>query len=127
MLRKLSVLLSVLALAFAVTACGDDEEPASGGTEPTQTAEPAETGGEVSDEQAQAFVEACKEQITAQSSLLSAKIKSELEETCEKAGSGDEAEAREAIVDVCVQIIEETVPEDSGREEFSKQCETAAP
>jgi polyhydroxyalkanoate synthesis regulator phasin len=131
MLRRLSVLFSVFVLACVVVGCGDDEEPASGGAGATQTAAPEATeeasGGDVSEEQAQAFVDSCKEQIQAQASLLSDDLKDDLREICEKAASGDEKEAREAIVEVCVKVIEETVPEDSGRDEFAEQCKSAAP
>ena len=131
MLRGISVLFSVVVLAFAVAACGDDEEPASGGSGTTQTEDSGATGqdsgGNASDEQIQAFVASCKEQIQAQASLLSDDLKDDLRAICDEASSGDEQDAREAIVEVCVKIIEETVPKDSGRDEFAEQCKSAAP
>ena len=144
MVKKLILLFSVIVLAFGVVACGgDDEEPASGGTETTETETSGgseestpeaegteeESGGgvDVSDNpQVQQAVESCKQAVQAQSATLSPELISELEGICEEAAENPEA-AQEASVEVCKKIAEEMVPEGSARDQVIAQCESAAP
>lgn len=139
MLKKLNLLMMVVVFAFgavALAACGDDEEPASGGgggtttTETTESTEDTETtedsGGGASDAQIEAAVEQCKQAINAQAQLSDG-LKADLEEVCEKAGSGDIEDAQKASVEVCVKIAEEMVPEGSARDQVIASCEQAAP
>ncbi len=143
MLRKLTLLFSVIVLAFGVVACGgDDEEPASSGTEATETTEDTggtettedsggtetteDTGGVEDNPQVQAAVESCKQAVQAQSGTLSDDLVTELEGICEDAATNPE-DAQDAAVEVCVKIAEEMVPEGSARDQVIEQCEAAAP
>ena len=133
--RKLVLLtMAVFALALFAVGCGDEEEakdaaPAAEQTaennapEAEQTAE-SETGEDVPDN-AEDAVERCKQGIQDQPQL-SDDLKADLEEICEKAASGDEQAVKEATRDVCVKIIEETVPEDNpAREQALETCKTS--
>ena len=149
MLRKLTLLFSVIVLAFGVVACGgDDEEPASSGTESTETTEDTggtettedtggtettedtgdseDTGGVEDNPQVQAAVESCKQAVQAQSGTLSDDLITELEGICEDAATNPE-DAQDAAVEVCVKIAEEMVPEGSARDQVIEQCQAAAP
>ena len=58
---------------------------------------------------------------------LSEDLKSDLQESCEEAASGDEEAVRDAARDVCIRIVEETVPEGQARDQALETCEQAAP
>ncbi len=146
MLKKLTLLFAVIVLAFGVVACGgDDEEPASSGTETTETTEDTggtettedtgdtedtggeeDTGGIEDNPDVQAAVESCKQAVQAQSGTLSDDLITELEGICDDAATDPEG-AQEAAVEVCVKIAEEMVPEGSARDQVIEQCEAAAP
>lgn len=138
MFRRLSVLMIVMVLALAVAACGDDEEPASGGatteeatpeaeaTEATEE-ETADPAGGATDEQIQAAIESCKSSVQAQAGQLSEDVRADLEDICDEIETGDAEEIRRLTIDVCVRVAEETVPDGTARQQVIDACEQAAP
>lgn len=105
--------LMLAALSFAAFGCGDDEEPASGGGSNGSTPQ-----------NVQEAVDACKQSIEAQPNV-SQDVKDDLTELCEKAGSGDEEEAKKATREVCTKLIEESVPPGEARDTALETCRTA--
>ena len=101
MRRKLYLLLVVmLASGMLAAGCGGgDDDGGDGG----------------------ATVESCKQSVD-QAQGLSSGVKNDLRDLCEKAGSGDEEEARKASQDVCVKIVEETIPSGSVRDQAVDAC-----
>lgn len=131
MSKKLFTLLAATVLAFGLIAagCGGDDDETT--DEPTVTEETTAEEETTAPEDAEAppadieqAVEACRENVQA-TPQLSDDVKSDLEELCEKAASGDEQEVREASREVCIKIVEETVPEGSAREQALSACEQA--
>ena len=136
--RKLQVLLlAVVASGLIVAGCGDDDDDGGGGSDaPATTQESAspeasaeateDSGGGAATGASQQAVEACKQSVNAQPQL-SDDVKGDLEGICEDAASGDEEAVRNATKEVCVKIVEETVPEGSARDQAKSACEQAAP
>ena len=144
MFKKMCVLMMVIVFAFAIAACGDDEEPASGGGATTEEATPEEAtpeaeateateeattdpGGGATDEQIQAAIESCKSSVQAQSGQLSEDVRADLEDICDEIKTGDAEEIRRLTIDVCVRVAEETVPDGTARQQVIDACEQAAP
>jgi hypothetical protein len=137
-LRLVLVVIALFVAGAVVVGCGDDDEGSGGGTTAaeTQTDTGGGSGGEATTEesggggadpsnpQVQQAVEACKQQIEAQPGI-SADVKSDLVEVCEKAASGDEQAVREATKEVCTKLIEENVPEGPAREQALASCDQA--
>ena len=141
MRAALALLLALLAIGLVTTGCGDDDEESGADTGPPagqtqeQTREQeapareregtdtrdAPTGTE---EAVETAIENCKTGVEAQPQL-SDDVKSDLEEICEQAASGDEDAVREAAKDVCVKIVEETVPPGPAREQAETACDQA--
>ena len=137
----LALLLVLLAIGLVTAGCGDDDEesgadtgpPAGQTQEQTREQEPpardrdgtdtrdAPTG---TDEAVEAAIENCKTGVDAQPQL-SDDVKSDLEEICEQAAAGDEDAVRRATRDVCVKIVEESVPAGPAREQGIDACEQA--
>jgi hypothetical protein len=134
--------LTTLALAcgaFAAGCGGDDNDTAGEGgngaaqeqaappatqTEAPDTAtEAAEAGGQA-DAAVQQAVEQCKQSVQA-APQLSDDVKSDLEELCDKAASGDQGAVREATREVCTKIVEESVPEGPARDQALDACKQA--
>lgn len=127
-------MLAVLALAGGVLACGEDEPPASdpaveqqttdGATEdPTPTAAAEDSTAEAPQD-VEAAVEACKQSAQGQPNL-SDDAKSDIEDLCEEAASGDPEDTKAATRKVCERIIEEQVPEGAARDQALETCRTA--
>jgi hypothetical protein len=137
-LRLVLVVIALLVAGAVVVGCGDDDEGDGGGTTAaeTQTETGGGSGGETTEEsgggggadpsnpQVQQAVEACKQQIEAQPGI-SADVKSDLSEICEKAASGDEQAVRDATKEVCTKLVEENVPEGPAREQALASCDQA--
>ena len=131
------VLVTLLASGLIAAACGDDDDDAGDSNEPAQTQETSggaaedtggdaeDTGGDATAENVEQAVEDCKQAVTA-APQLSADVKSDLEAICEDAAEGDEDAVRQASIDVCVKIIEDTVPAGPSRDTGVKACEDAA-
>ena len=137
-LRLVLVVIALLVAGAVVVGCGDDDDDGGGGG--TTAAETTDTGGgsgggETTEEsgggganpsnpQVQQAVDACKQQINAQPGI-SADVKSDLEEICEKAASGDEQAVRDATKEVCTKLVEENVPSGPAREQALTACDQA--
>ena len=125
----------LLVAGVLVAGCGEDENSGGGGGDTaaqTDTGggggesapqEPA-GGGDPSNPQAKQAAEACKQQIETQPGI-SEDVRSDLEEICQKAASGDEKEVREATKEVCIKLIEENVPDGPAREQALASCDQA--
>ena len=137
MAKRLTLLLAALALLGVVVAgCGDDDSGSSNATDGAAEAmtEPGtdeeemtgtgaeDGGGAAAPKGLEEAVERCK-QAAKQSQQLSADTRANLERICEKAGSGDEAAARDAGREICEQIVRDSVPEGApGLEEGLAAC-----
>lgn len=152
MSKRLTILIAaLLVLGFTYAGCGGDDEPATTTdtvtdvetvtddevvtdtetvTEPTDTTETAETtatseGGGAAAPDVRQAIASCKRAVTAYPQL-SDDTKSDLEQLCEKAGSGDAEDAREASRDVCRKIIEDLYPSGvPGKGAALKACESS--
>ena len=142
MIRRLGPLAVALMLtALFAVGCGDDDNGDSGdsggtateqvdtgggtATESEDTSTESSDSGDVSDNpQVQAAVEACKQQI-ASNPAVKDDIKADLQGICEKAASGDEADVKAAIKEVCVKIVESSVPSGSAQDTAKQACEQA--
>lgn len=69
-------------------------------------------------------VAACKQGVR-QNPQLSAGLKSDLEDVCEKAAKGDQESLREASAEVCVKIARETIPAGPARDQTLAACRQA--
>jgi hypothetical protein len=140
--RLMLVLAALLASGLIATGCGDDDDDGGDGSpvatesSPADTAEtsPADTTeGDSTDttsgdvDSLDEAVDSCKEGVQATAGQLSEDVRSDLEELCDKAASGDEEEVREASVEICRKIVEESVPETAGRDEALDACESSVP
>lgn len=137
-MRLVLVVIALFVAGAVVVGCGDDDEGSGGGTTAAETQTDTgggSGGGETTEEsggggadpsnpQVQQAIEACKQQIEAQPGI-SADVKSDLVEVCEKAASGDEQAVREATKEVCTKLIEENVPEGPAREQALASCDQA--
>src|SRR4051812_47139708 len=106
MRRSLYLLLAALLACgvLAAAGCGGDDNGGGGGSDNSSDS----SGSTSSDSNTQQIIDSCKQSVdNAQS--LSAGVKKDLKDLCEKAGSGDAEEARKASEDVCVKIVEETI------------------
>jgi hypothetical protein len=140
MTRLLLGLVALLACGVIAAGCGDDNDdngddsPATTESAPTATTDDTETdttGDEGSDttgdvDSVDEAVAQCKDNVQTTASSLSEDLRGELEDLCEKAASGDEQDVREATVEACKKIIEETFPEGAdGRDQALEGCESA--
>ena len=129
MLRKPFLsLMAALALACALPACGEEDEPATGGNtttsqEQTETA-PADSTPAPSSEDIDAAIEQCKQSVQSQANL-SDEAKSEIEALCDEAKDGNPEDVKEASRKVCERMVEESVPEGAARDQALETCKTA--
>ena len=141
-LRLVLVVIALLVAGVVVAGCGGDDDDgggdstaaqtqstdtgggSGGGDESTTTEDSGGGGANPDDPQVKQAIEACKQQIGAQPGI-SADVKSDLEEICEKAASGDEQAVRDATKEVCTKLVEENVPEGPARDQALTACDQA--
>ena len=111
-------LMALLASATLGAGCGGDGDGGGGGNGTTG-------GGSSSDPNVQQVVDSCKQSVDSAQGL-SEDVKKDLDELCEDAGSTNEEEARKASQEVCVKIVEETIPEGPLRDQSVEACEQTA-
>ena len=116
MRKPFRLLVVLLAGATLAPGCGGGDDNGGGG---------GDGGSSASDPRVQESIQSCKQSVDSAQSL-SASVKSELRDLCEKAGSGNEAEARKASQDVCVKIVKETIPAGATRDQAVDACEQNA-
>ena len=114
------VLVAVLASAVLAAGCGGGDDN-GGGSDSSKSSGTSTSGSSSSNENVQQVVDSCKQSVNAASSLSSA-AKKDLNDLCEKAGSGDEAAARKASEDVCVRIVKDTIPSGPARDQAVDAC-----
>ena len=123
MKRLLLVLAALLACGVIAAGCGDDDDD-NGDDSPAATeSAPADTTGDV--DSVEEAVAACKENVQSTAQQLSEELRGELEDLCDKAASGDEEDVRDAALEACKKVIEETVPEGAGRDQALEACENS--
>ena len=125
-----SLLLAVAALlACGVLAagCGDDDDDNGSDTPAATETAPGDDGGSAEDVgSVEDAIEACKEGVAQTAGQLSEDLRNDLEQLCEDAAGGDEEEIREASLEICRRVVEETVAEGPARDQALGQCESAA-
>lgn len=150
--RLITLMAALLVLGFVVTGCGDDENSGDSGDTAAQTVTDtdvvtddevvtdtetetetvtdstetdADNGGAVVPQNLQQAVQLCKDNVE-KASQLSEDTKDSLQEICQKAGSGDEADIRAATAEVCKKVITDSVPEGTpGRSQALAACDKA--
>ena len=143
MIRKLGPLAAILMLTAAFAAgCGDDDKSDSSGSDaPAVTAEDTATtddtatddassddsagGDDIADNpQVKAAIEQCKASVD-NNPQVKDDIKDDIKAICDDAASGDPEDVKQAIKDVCVKIVESSVPEGDIRDQAMTACENA--
>ncbi len=126
-MRSKLYLLGVALLACAVLAagCGGGDDNGGGGdsskSSTGSTGSSGSSGSSSSDANVQQIVDSCKQSVSAAQGL-SSKAKKELNDLCEKAGSGDANAARKASRDVCVTIVKDTIPSGPAQDQAVTAC-----
>jgi hypothetical protein len=132
--RLITLMAALLMLGFVAAGCGDDDSSGDGGDTATQTVTETITeetgddngGGEAAPRNVEEAVEQCKQGV-ASAPQLSDDTKDSLEDICERAGSGDEEDIREAAAEVCREIVEDTIPSGTpGRGQALDACDSNA-
>ena len=124
-------LVLVIASGLIAAGCGGDDDTDSVATT-TQTTTTngggggGGGGGGSTSAAVQQVIDSCKQSVQA-APTISASTKSDLNDLCEKAGSGDVKEAQQATVQVCVEIAKDTVPGGSAQDQAVAACKAAAP
>jgi hypothetical protein len=118
------VLVAMLASAILAAGCGggddngsSDSSKSSGSTSSSSDT----TSSPSSNANVQQVVDSCKQSVSAAQGLSSS-AKKDLNDLCEKAGSGDEAAARKASQNVCVTIVKDTIPSGPARDQAVDAC-----
>ncbi len=148
--RLITLMAALLVLGFVVAGCGDDENSGDSGDTAAQTVTDtdvvtddevvtdtetetvtddtdtdADNGGAVVPENVEQAVASCKKAVTAYPQL-SADTKSDLEDLCDKAASGNAEDAQEAGIEVCQKIIEDMYPSGvPGKDQALSACESS--
>ena len=128
-IRYGSITAVLACTALAAAGCGSSSNSNSTST-PATSATPASTtssggsGGAAANPQVQAAVAACKSSI-ANNPAVKANIKSDLEGICEKAASGDATAVKKATKEVCLKIVESSVPAGAAQDSAKAACNTA--
>jgi hypothetical protein len=102
------------------TAAAAAAGPTSAAAAPTSAAGPTSTGGVSSASSQQAVCQ----QIVHAAPTLSSNVKAKLEGVCKKSASGDQAGARQAAEEVCVEIIKAYPVPTSIKERALAACRT---
>ena len=151
--RLITLMAALLVLGFVATGCGDDDSSGDSGDTAAQTVTDTVTEDEVvtdtdtetetvtdetdtdvtSDDNGGAAVPenreqaeaSCKKAVTSYPQI-SADTKSDLEDLCEKAASGDADQAREAGREVCQKIVDDIYPSGvPGKDKALGACESS--
>jgi len=137
--RLITLMAALLVLGFVVAGCGDDDNSGDSGDTAAQTVTEtvtddevvtdtdtdADNGGAAVPENLEQAVQQCKDNID-KSPQLSADTKSSLQEICEKAGSGNAEDIKDAAAEVCKKIAGDSIPEGTpGREQALAACDKA--
>lgn len=122
-----------VALASVAVGCGgnDNNKSSTSTPAPASTSSSSGSGSSSSsgsssaaaDPQVQAAVDACKQSIDS-NPQVKANIKSDLEGICEKAASGDADAVKKATKEVCLKIVDSTVPS-SAKDQAEAACNSA--
>ncbi|MCW2991162.1 MAG: hypothetical protein JWM73_1756 [Solirubrobacterales bacterium] len=128
MTRKLGPLaaLPLLIATFAVGCGGSDNTSDSSSTQ-TGAATTGTTTSDVSGEagkQLDAAVAACKKSVD-ENAQITADLKDDVKTICDKVRSNDPAEIQQATRDVCVKIVESSVPAGDVRNRAKAACQSA--
>ena len=135
--RLLPVLFALLAIGLFAAGCGDDDDDSGDTTtaaettvedttsEDTTTEDTADTGDEDVDAAVAEARDQCKQAVATAGTALSSSAKADLDQFCDELDSTDPEELEAAAREVCVKIIEDTVPEGAARDQAVQQCETA--
>ena len=123
-MRRLTLgLAALLACGLIAAGCGDDDDD-NGDDSPVATqSEPTATTGDA--DSVEEAVRSCKDGVQATADQLSEELRGELEDLCDKAASGDDEDVRDAAIEACKKVIEETVPEGAGRDQALDACENS--
>jgi|SRR5215211_276028 len=105
------LIVALLTCAAVTGGCGGGDDNGGGASDNSSSG----------DANAQRVVDDCKRSVNAAQSLSSA-AKKDLNDLCEKAGSGDEDAARKASQDVCARIVKDTVPAGAARDQAVDAC-----
>lgn len=137
-MRRVHALLALLlACGLLLAACGGDDDedlPEDGAPGVTETAPPDETQTETGpdgagerplDAPTEEAIDQCRQSAQA-AEQLSPEVRDDLARLCEQAAEGDADAVREATLDVCRKIVEESVPEGTARQRALASCEQAA-
>jgi hypothetical protein len=116
-------LAALLACGVIAAGCGDDDDDNGDGSPAATESAPTDTTGDA--DSVEEAVAACKERVQATAEQLSEELRGDLEDLCDKAASGDEEDIREAALEACKKVIEETVPEGAGRDQALEACENS--
>ena len=141
MKRLLLVLAALLACGLIAAGCGDDDDDSGDDSPATTESAPADTTEDSTDtgddsggvapsddvDSVDEAVEACKEGVDSSSQQLSEDLRNDLKDICEQAAEGDEDELREASLEICKRVVEETVPEGPARDTAIEACESSVP
>jgi hypothetical protein len=112
------LIVAMLACLALAGGCGGDD---NGGGGDSNNSSDSSGGSTSNDANVQQIIDSCKRSVNAAQSLSSA-AKKDLNDLCEKAGSGDEEAARKASQDVCVRIVKDTVPAGPARDQAVDAC-----
>ena len=146
--RMITLMAALLVLGFVVAGCGADENSGDSGDTAAQTVTDtdvvtddevvtdtetetvtddtdADNGGAVVPQNLEQAVESCKKAVTAYPQL-SSDTKSDLEDLCDKAGSGNAEDAQEAGREVCQKIVADIYPSGvPGKDQALAACESS--
>jgi hypothetical protein len=114
--------------AGLITGCGSSDKSSTGAstggssTAAGSTSTPSSTGGAANSPQVQQAVAACKQSINSQPTL-SASLKSKLTKLCEKAATGNVADAKKITQEVCTDVVKgANIPAGPARDQALAAC-----
>jgi len=111
-MKAYKALLVLLACALLAAGCGGGggSKSSGGGSSGSSTSSAVKQG-----------VQTCKDSVD-RANGLSASVKKDLKDICDKAGSGDADAVRKATQDVCVKIVEQNTPAGAARDQAVSAC-----
>jgi hypothetical protein len=116
------VLVAALASAVLAAGCGGDDNGGGGGSSSSsKSSDTSTSSSSSSNPDVQRIIDSCKQSVSSAQGL-SAAAKKDLDDLCEKAGSGDEEAARKASQDVCVRIVKDTIPSGPAQDQGVNAC-----